>query len=221
MIQNDFSMNYGRQISKVRKSLGITQAKLAELMQVEQPSVARWETGKRDPGVGTIYDLAKVLGVDVSAFFVDDAQLPLGPNILLKGSAKAGIWVSDWQWPAKEWRSFTGRADENSDVKMRFGVRLDGDELDLIFPIGTVLEFRFACGNPDIPAGKKVLFLREREDGKFEASVRELAIDKQGARWAIARSSNPTYMPIKIGQDEPGIVETVIAGVAIQSVKPE
>lgn len=221
MIQNDFLMNYGKRIAQIRKLRGITQVKLAELMHVEQPTVQRWESGKRDPGVGTMYDLAKVLGVDACDFFMDDTQVPLGPKLFVKGSALTGQWVNNWQWPEQEWRSFTGRADEASDVSMRFGLRLDGDGFDLIYPPGTILEFRAHFGNADIPAGKKILIVREREDGMFEASVRELAIDAQGTRYAIARSSNPSYMPIKVDQDEPGIVETVIAAVAIQSVKPE
>jgi DNA-binding transcriptional regulator YiaG len=38
-----------RQIVQLRKSLGLTQQQLADLIAANRPTVARWETGKHQP----------------------------------------------------------------------------------------------------------------------------------------------------------------------------
>ena len=37
------------EIKQIRKSLGVTQGRLAEIMGVHKVSVSRWENGKADP----------------------------------------------------------------------------------------------------------------------------------------------------------------------------
>ena len=44
------NMIYSKAIKRIRKSRGITQNKLAEMLGVEQPTVQRWESGARTPG---------------------------------------------------------------------------------------------------------------------------------------------------------------------------
>lgn len=49
-----------QEIKELRVSLGITQKKLAELMNVTVSTVSFWETGRRNPG-GTAIRLLEVL----------------------------------------------------------------------------------------------------------------------------------------------------------------
>ena len=50
-----------------RVELNISQAELAELLQVSQQSVSRWESGRTTPGPRRIAELADALSLDPSA----------------------------------------------------------------------------------------------------------------------------------------------------------
>lgn len=54
-------------ISAARKAAGMTQQQLADALGIAQQSVARWETGEREPRVSTLKRIAAVLGCDIAA----------------------------------------------------------------------------------------------------------------------------------------------------------
>lgn len=64
---------YARRIVQFRRARKLSQARLAELMAVEQPTVQRWENGKRDISASKILLLAVALNVPPHALFVDDS----------------------------------------------------------------------------------------------------------------------------------------------------
>lgn len=45
-----------------RKKAGMTQAQLAQKLDVTQECITMWETGKRKPDIVTLKKLAKILG---------------------------------------------------------------------------------------------------------------------------------------------------------------
>jgi transcriptional regulator with XRE-family HTH domain len=57
----------GARIAEFRKASSITQAQLAEAMDVSQQTVASWEVGRRGVPVSMVPTLARVLGVSVEA----------------------------------------------------------------------------------------------------------------------------------------------------------
>ena len=59
-------MNIGESIKQHRKSKGITQDKLAELLGVSVMSVRRWEWGERNPDICIMPKLANTLSTSVS-----------------------------------------------------------------------------------------------------------------------------------------------------------
>lgn len=65
-------MKKNEKLKRARKSRGVTQAKLAEIMQVEQPYIAAWENGKRNPSAENLRKLAEYLEVDLSWLSMDD-----------------------------------------------------------------------------------------------------------------------------------------------------
>jgi phage repressor protein C with HTH and peptisase S24 domain len=68
-------------ISARRRQLGLSQARLAELMGVEQPTVARWERERRGVKIDTLVRLAKALDCDPRDLMGDDASPPTeGPR---------------------------------------------------------------------------------------------------------------------------------------------
>lgn len=53
----------GSNVRKIRKEMGLSQEKLAELTRVDPKSIVAIESGKRNPTLKTINKLAKALGV--------------------------------------------------------------------------------------------------------------------------------------------------------------
>ena len=60
-------------VTRLRKSLGLTQVQLAEKLGVSEVMLNRIERGKSSPGVELLYSLADVLGVSADNL----RQLPL------------------------------------------------------------------------------------------------------------------------------------------------
>ncbi len=56
-------MDFATNLKRARKAAGLTQAELAERLNVSQPAVQRWETGKREPGYFELGQLAGLLGI--------------------------------------------------------------------------------------------------------------------------------------------------------------
>lgn len=56
----------GAFIAQLRKEKGMTQLQLAELLNVTDKAVSRWETGKNYPDIDIFEDLSKILDVSIS-----------------------------------------------------------------------------------------------------------------------------------------------------------
>lgn len=52
----------GKRIRDARKAAGLTQEELAERMGTSSVAVAQWETGRRNPKMGTVSKLAAATG---------------------------------------------------------------------------------------------------------------------------------------------------------------
>ncbi len=66
---NDFKKLLGQRIRNIRKSKGLTQEKLAELINIETPSLSYLETGKYAPSIDTLQKLSEVLNVQPWEFY--------------------------------------------------------------------------------------------------------------------------------------------------------
>ena len=55
--------NFGNRLKQLRKSKGLNQTQLAEILGVHEITVRRWELGQREPRLEDIKALAKALGV--------------------------------------------------------------------------------------------------------------------------------------------------------------
>lgn len=213
-------MGHLDQLAALRKKRGLTQAALAEKLGVEQPTIQRWEKGKREPELAQLVALAAALGVEPGSLLAGATIVPIGPRLCVKGEVAAGVWRSAVEMPEDEWQSFTGRADVNADVKHRFGLRVVGDSMDEVYPPGTIIECVSLFGRAEASPGKRVVVIRRDTDDQYEATVKEL-VERDGDLWLVPRSSNPAHRPFKLGDPEPGIIETRIAAVVVASVRPE
>lgn len=59
----------GNTIKKMREKKGITQAQLADMINVSDKAVSRWETGKGFPDITLVEPLASALGISVIELF--------------------------------------------------------------------------------------------------------------------------------------------------------
>lgn len=213
-------MGYLDQLAAFRKRKGMTQAQLAERMGVEQPTVQRWERGRREPTIAQLHELAGHLGIEPGALIDPSAAVSIGPRLYVKGEVAAGVWRPAFELPQDEWQSFTGRSDVNAKAEHRFGLRVIGDSMSEVYPEGTIVECVSVFGHVEPEPGRRVVVLRTDEQGRIEATVKEL-VEQDGELWLVPRSSNPAHRPFKASEPEPGIVEVRIAAVVVASVRPE
>lgn len=54
-----------KNISKLRKARGLTQARFAEALHVTQAAVSQWETGRTNPDVQQMFIIADFFGITV------------------------------------------------------------------------------------------------------------------------------------------------------------
>jgi len=59
----------GARIKEIRKARGLTQEKLAEMIEVEQKHVSRIESGKNFPTIDRLEKMAAALNVPIMGFF--------------------------------------------------------------------------------------------------------------------------------------------------------
>lgn len=214
------AMNYLAHLAEIRKKRGFTQASLAERLGVEQPTVQRWEKGKREPSLGQLVELATVLRVEPSALLGSMTAAPLGPRLFVKGEVAAGVWREALELPHDDWLEFTGRADVIAAPEHRFGLKVIGDSMDLVYPPGTIVECVSTFAGADPEPGKRVVVVRTNYEGQIEATVKEL-VESDGELWLVPRSRNPAHTPICISENDPEIREVRIAAIVVASVRPE
>lgn len=68
-IQTCFKQN----LKRLRKAKGLSQEELAELVDVSSQHISDMETGRRWGSLETFKAIAKALGVEESALFLDDS----------------------------------------------------------------------------------------------------------------------------------------------------
>ena len=67
--EDKFVRSVGRNVADARKTRGLTQEDVAEKADLDRVTIAYIETGKRTPKLTTLYQISKVLKVDVQSFF--------------------------------------------------------------------------------------------------------------------------------------------------------
>ena len=77
---SDLTKKLGAKIQEIRKSKGITQEKLAELINMDTPNLSNIERGKKFMTANTLEKIVRALGIQVKDLFdfehiIGDAQL--------------------------------------------------------------------------------------------------------------------------------------------------
>lgn len=64
-------MTIGEQIKKIRQEKGLSQKELGRKLNVSQQMIGQWETGKSNPKLETINNIAAALGISVRQLYPD------------------------------------------------------------------------------------------------------------------------------------------------------
>lgn len=146
----------------------------------------------------------------------------LGPMIPIQGAVAAGVWRERMEYDESEWETFTGAPDVEAPMSHRFGLRVEGDSMDVLYPPGTVLECVRYWGEHIIPNGKRVIVQRVRSDGEVETTVKEYFEDGTGIVWLVPRSNNPAFQsPFRVDQPESGIESISVVALVVASTRYE
>ena len=60
------SMNFGSKIQMLRKNHGLSQERLAEILKINRNYLSRIETGKSEPSISVLKNIAEYFRVDVT-----------------------------------------------------------------------------------------------------------------------------------------------------------
>lgn len=67
-------MTTGERIRNARKKAGLTQRELAEKLKISEQGISQWETGARNPKLGTIKEIADALDVPFKLLLSEDKE---------------------------------------------------------------------------------------------------------------------------------------------------
>lgn len=67
--EQQFLKKFGKRLATIRKQKGVTQEKLAELVDVHRTYIGFIEAGKRNPSIGNVQKIARALKVDIRELF--------------------------------------------------------------------------------------------------------------------------------------------------------
>lgn len=152
----------------------------------------------------------------------DTVITTMGPTLYVVGKVAAGVWATAWELPEGDRMAFIGRPDVRAPLDKRFGVLVEGESMNELYPPGTILECVSFLGGVEISSGKRVIVQRQRSNGDFEVTVKEYLVDREGVEWLVPRSSNPNFQtPVRVDSPGPDIIEVQIIGVVVASTRLE
>lgn len=70
-------MDFGVMVKQLRENAGLTQAELAERLDVSRPAIGTWESGKARPRLNKLQQLADLFNVTVAELMGEDAAEPV------------------------------------------------------------------------------------------------------------------------------------------------
>lgn len=205
-----------------RSQQGIPQRVIAERLGVSIPQVSRWETGEDNIPSSRLAAIASAYGATLSDLVAQpNGPIPLGPILAVKGEVAAGIWREAFEWGQGDWLSFTGRADLAAPIEARFGLRVHGESMNLVYPHGSIVECLALGAGGTLASGRRVVVLRENDAGEVEATVKEY-VERDGGEYLWPRSSHPDFQqPWRVDEPQPGIVRMTIVATVVASIRPE
>ena len=70
-------MTLGEKIKNIRKRFGLSQEKLAEILNVSRQAITKWESDGGFPDTANLVEISKIFGVTIDYLINSDSELPL------------------------------------------------------------------------------------------------------------------------------------------------
>ena len=80
---------FGTALRKARKEKNLTQAEFADLLGISLPTLQRYEQGIRRPSSQMVDRIRMKSGIDLSASWLDDFQIPMKDEPLTRAAAES------------------------------------------------------------------------------------------------------------------------------------
>lgn len=94
-----------------RERSGVTQEKVAGAVGKSVPTVQRWESGVRTPGIDDVQNIADFLMVHPADLLRPPLEaINLGTGVEVLGAVQAGVWHESVEWPDDTRFRATGNA---------------------------------------------------------------------------------------------------------------
>ena len=86
-------MTFGEKLQKLRARAGLSQDRLAELLDVSRQSVSKWERNEAMPEAEKLVRISRQFGVSTDYLLLEEAEEPEAPK-----APAAGLWARVKQW---------------------------------------------------------------------------------------------------------------------------
>lgn len=211
-------------LKEFRERLALTLEQMAGRSGFSVSHLSRWESGSNNIPSERLPALAEAYRCRIGDIFDDEdgVFVAIGPQLHVRGAVQGGHFIEAWEVPEDEWERYTGRADISAPLRERFGFRVIGESMNVVYPPGTILDCVFFHGDSPIPNGKRVIVQRKNWGGGNELTVKEYLRDDDGVEWLVPRSRNPAFQaPFRCDQPGEGIEEIRIIALVVASIQPE
>ena len=123
--------NVGKRIAELRRERGINQEQLAEMALLSRVTVARYESGRIEPGASALSRIADVLNVSTDELLCRTEKLP--PFISITKSGVPIIGEIACGTPITAQQNITGYADLPESVNADFALKCKGQSMSPTF----------------------------------------------------------------------------------------
>ena len=130
----------GKRIAELRRERGINQEQLAEMALLSRVTVARYESGRIEPGASAISRIADVLNVSTDELLCRTEKLP--PFISITKSGVPIIGEIACGTPITAQQNITGYADLPESVNADFALKCKGQSMSPTFEEGDLVLIR-------------------------------------------------------------------------------
>lgn len=197
--------------------MGMRNIDLARLLGLTRPQVSKLFSGLRQLQA----DEALKLSAHLAGL---SAARPAGEQIEVIGSVQAGVWRESFEW-AQEDRFTIVVGQSPFPGARRFGLRVDGESMNMLFPEGTLLDcvcMMDVAERYSLPNGAIVIVQRGLEDGgDRETTVKRWTVGDDGRIWLVPQSTHPEFqapIPFDGTPGEEVSVLAVVVGYYVRSV---
>lgn len=195
-----------QKLKELRKAKKMTQARLAELLNVSRTTVTMWETGGHDPDLDTLKKLARILETSVNGLL--DGEAPAEDSNAIRipvlGSVPAGVPLEAIE-DIRDWEEIPQSMAAGG--KEFFALEVQGDSMwpDYL-PGDTVIVRR----QPTCQSGEDcVVYING-----YDATLKQVRLNEDHSLTIVPR--NPSYPPRTYSPQEIQDLPVSIAGIVVE-----